>query len=334
MSRPLVAFLCAFTVVGCGGADVLPEPEPIPLAIAAAAGDGQSAYTGQAVAVAPAVRVTKSGYPVQGVRVVFAVGAGGGAGGGQAVTGADGIASIHRWELGPGAGVNELVATIVGGNEASVTLRATAIVPIAERMLPVIDPAGLAGGTVGVVSPRAFVARATTVDGYPVAGVPVAWEVDAGGAVITAESMTDRDGYARATHVRFGTLPGLHRVTARTSQGGVSPTEVGWDVRVVPGPASQVRILAGEGQVLKPRGFLQTAFLLEFRDNFGNLLAGTQVLDAQVIEGGGFLRPENRYEVVDGRASVCCWFMGPSPGRNVVRVSLGSVLIDLEATAI
>ncbi len=92
-----------------------------------AAGGGQTANVGTPVAVPPAVRVTdQSGNPVPGVAVAFAVsGGGGGVTGPNAVTDANGIATVGGWQLGPGSGSNTLTATAAGLDLVPLAITAT-----------------------------------------------------------------------------------------------------------------------------------------------------------------------------------------------------------------
>lgn len=91
------------------------------------AGDNQTATPGQAVAIRPAVKVVDQFQnPIAGVTVTFAVATGGGSiTGGSAATGADGVATVGGWTLGPNAGANTITATITGtgitGNPATFT---------------------------------------------------------------------------------------------------------------------------------------------------------------------------------------------------------------------
>ena len=85
-----------------------------PSAIAINAGDAQSANAGQPVAVSPSVKVTDvEGVGVPGVSVTFSIRSGGGSlTGANAVTNAQGIATVGSWTLG--LGPNSLTATVPG----------------------------------------------------------------------------------------------------------------------------------------------------------------------------------------------------------------------------
>jgi hypothetical protein len=101
-------------------------------AIARLAGDGQTAYSGTAVAVAPAVHVTDAfGNPVSGSPVVFTPAPGSGVVmGGVATTGADGRAQVGSWVLGE-YGANHLMATLAGVD--SVQFTAISLEPCGNR---------------------------------------------------------------------------------------------------------------------------------------------------------------------------------------------------------
>jgi adhesin/invasin len=77
------------------------------------AGDSQSAVIGTALLIAPSVRAADQfGNLIASQSVAFAVGTGGGAiAGATASTGANGVATVGSWTLGPAIGANTLNAT-------------------------------------------------------------------------------------------------------------------------------------------------------------------------------------------------------------------------------
>jgi adhesin/invasin len=87
---------------------------PPPTRIAINAGDGQSANAGTAVPVPPSVKVTGAdGIGVGGVSVTFSIRSGGGSlVGANAVTNAQGIATVESWTLGIGG--NSIFASVPG----------------------------------------------------------------------------------------------------------------------------------------------------------------------------------------------------------------------------
>jgi hypothetical protein len=133
----LRVFALATALAACGGGDKATapteEPPPIqqppvnnPASAAVAQGDEQVGEPGTAVPIAPAVIVRDgNGNPMKGIRVNFAVTAGGGSiTGATAQTGDDGIARVGSWTLGA-AGENTLDGTVTG-LATPVRFRATA----------------------------------------------------------------------------------------------------------------------------------------------------------------------------------------------------------------
>ncbi|MDZ4864164.1 MAG: kelch repeat-containing protein [Gemmatimonadota bacterium] len=102
-----------------------------PAALILSAGDGQSAVTGTAVPIAPAVLVVdQSGNAVAGVSVTFTVNLGGGSvTGATVVSGSNGIATVGSWVLGSAPGSNILVASSAATPTSSVTFTATGTAP-------------------------------------------------------------------------------------------------------------------------------------------------------------------------------------------------------------
>jgi hypothetical protein len=84
-----------------------------PASIMAAAGDGQSASAGSPVPIRPAVRVLDQyGNPSPGQSVVFSIASGGGnLTGANALSDAQGVATVGNWTLGASPGANTLTAT-------------------------------------------------------------------------------------------------------------------------------------------------------------------------------------------------------------------------------
>ncbi len=101
-------------------------------------GNFQMALASTAVAAAPAVIVRDgSGAPVASRTVTFRVGSGGGTiEGSPATTGADGIARLTRWVLGPTVGQQTLVAESAG--LPAVTFEATALASGAPTVRPTV----------------------------------------------------------------------------------------------------------------------------------------------------------------------------------------------------
>jgi adhesin/invasin len=130
--------------------------------IAIQAGDNQTAGVNEAVATPPSVIVRdESDNPVAGVDVVFEVTGGGGAVSPTTVTsGANGIATVTSWTLGPTAGANTMTATASGLN--TVTFDATAEAAGTTTVLSA-EPPSPAGAGVEVT----FTATVSSASGTP-----------------------------------------------------------------------------------------------------------------------------------------------------------------------
>ncbi|HEY9230086.1 MAG TPA: Ig-like domain-containing protein [Gemmatimonadaceae bacterium] len=105
------------------------------------AGDGQTGAVGTDVAIKPSVKLTDQfGNPVAGVSVAFSITAGGGLPTPLSVTtGADGVATLTNWRLGPTIGANTLVATagsLTTSFAATATVGAAATVALTPNSIP------------------------------------------------------------------------------------------------------------------------------------------------------------------------------------------------------
>lgn len=187
------------------------------------AGNNQTVVAGTAVPVVPKVKVLDgSDNPVAGVQVTFEVTQGGGnLTGAQALTGADGVATLGQWTLGTATGPNALRAT-VAGLSAPLVFTATAIVGPAA-LLTVFEGDGQQVG-LGESVPVAPAVRVTDVAGNPVSGVTITFAVASGGGTLTGgAAVSSATGVARVGSWRLGLLEGEQTLTA-TRQGVPSVT--------------------------------------------------------------------------------------------------------------
>ena len=165
-------------------------------------GDSQTAATNNPVSTSPSVQVSDSyGDRAPGVAVTFAATAGGGTvSGGATHTDANGVATVGRWTLGPGAGENTLTATVAGSGISGnpVTFTATAVQPGA----PASVSAGPGDGQTGLTGYALNIAPAVVVRdaaSFPVPNVAVTFAVASGGGSVTgANATTGLDGVATA----------------------------------------------------------------------------------------------------------------------------------------
>jgi hypothetical protein len=167
---------------------------------------GLSAIGGQEVSPRPSLRFRDSfGNPIPGLPITFTVTQGGGTvTGGQALTNADGRATVGSWRLGPSSGINRLQATAANGVGTVFTAQGISIPSAVEPVSPV-DQAGILRFTVAK-TPRV---RVLDGDGRPVAGIPVQFALAPGGdAVIAgATATTDANGVAALGDWRLQNAP-------------------------------------------------------------------------------------------------------------------------------
>jgi len=155
----------------------------------------QAAPAGGNVGDPPSVIVRDAaGIPVSGVVVTFAVTAGGGSVvGSPATTGANGIATLTSWRLGPVTGLNSVTATATGLPAVTFNATGTAGTPATVVAHAGDNQVALQGTPV----PVAPAVKVTDAGGNPVAGATVTFSVLSGGGSITGPNqLTDALGLA------------------------------------------------------------------------------------------------------------------------------------------
>ena len=253
-----------------------------PASIELVAGDDQTAVAGEAVAIAPAVRVRDAdGTPLSGIPVTFTVTEGGGTlTGGTPVTGEDGVATVGAWRLGPSAGENELSAAVSGqelsGSPVVFSADATAGGVSAAESEVDASPATITASS--GASAATITVRVRDGFGNPVAGVPVALAVDGSGNTLTQPSApTDANGVA--TGRLSSTSVGLRTVTV--TAGGVELDDVA-TVTVQAGTPS-----ASTSTATVPNGSAgqRTTIEIQLKDALGNPVPGRASAIAVSIAG-------------------------------------------------
>ncbi len=171
----------------------------------------QVAEVGSELPVPLAVAVTRNGQPIAGIPVEWET-----AGGTlfpSTVTGVDGIATA-RWVLGAGKGTYIATARVQGNRSGAVNFLATATTG------PVVTLEATAGNAQSLppygtaFQPLSVTARDRF--GNMVAGVPVAWSIEEGPAMLSSsDPATKSDGRSIARVV--GAAPGAGSVVVRAS---------------------------------------------------------------------------------------------------------------------
>ncbi|MDB4913539.1 MAG: hypothetical protein JWM95_1183 [Gemmatimonadetes bacterium] len=185
-----------------------------PASMVKSAGDGQSATSGSAVSIAPAVTVTDTyGNPVSGVSVAFTVASGGtGAAvtGSPATTNASGIATAGSWTLGNSAATNTLDASATGLSTVTFTATGTAGLP-ASATIQSANPQSAAVNAAVAAAPSVLIRDANN---NPVPGVQVTFAVTGGGGSATGTTpTTNAGGIATVGSWTLGTTSGTSNNT-------------------------------------------------------------------------------------------------------------------------
>jgi adhesin/invasin len=289
--------------------------------IAVNAGNNQAANAGQAVPIAPSVKVTDiNGNPVAGIAVTFAVASGGGSiTGPNPTTDAQGVAAVGSWTLGTTAGSNTLTASSGTLTGSPVTFTATGNPGNASNLA--LSGGNGQTGTVGAALPTPISVLVTDNLANPVQGVTVSWAAANGGLVncgagnvASCSSATNASGIASATWV-LGTAPGAQ--TATGAVGGLTGSPVTFNATANVGPATSIAISAGNNQNATVNTAVATAPAVRVADQFGNGVGGISVTFAIGL-GAGQVTGANATTNGLGIATVGSWTLGTTAGTNTL----------------
>src|SRR5207249_3252735 len=270
--------------------------------IALNGGNNQSATAGTAVAIEPSVIVRDAnGNPVGGVSVTFAVASGGGTvtPTTSVTTGANGIAAVTSWILGPTAGPNSLTATASGLTGSPVTFTATGTTGAASSIT--LNAGNNQSATAGttVATPASVIVR--DANGNPVAGVSVTFAVASGGGTVspTAPVTTNASGIAAVTSWTLGPTAGPNSLTATAT--GLAGSPVTFTATGTAGAAATLAKSSGDNLTGQVATRLQTPHIVLVSDANSNPVAGVTVTWA-AASGGGSVDPAASTTDVNGHA--------------------------------
>jgi hypothetical protein len=232
--RYCLAELLLTALVGCGEGLTLPDPTAAGVVLSIVGGNGQSGTVGEGLEQPLVVKaVDGSGAPIADLPVVFAVVSGDSGGRldpDTAITNAEGEASAV-WTLGttPGDRTADARVNVTGDSSRVVTFEATALAASPDTLRavsPLVQPGRRN-------QPATSQPTIVAVDrfGNPVSGVPVRWEVTAGGGVLN-DSLTSTGADGSATVLwTLGDQIGVQKVDARLE--GVSGSPVTFSAAVL-----------------------------------------------------------------------------------------------------
>ena len=289
-------------------------------------GDGQTVTAGLPVPVVPAVRVTDQfGNVVTDLQITFTAATGGGSvGSALATTDGNGEANVGSWTLGGAPGRNTLAVT---AGEATATFEGTGVPgPVA---LAVAAGEGQTT-TVGTPVPTQPQVLVTDGLGLPVANVPVAFTVMAGGGTIGADLVnTDAAGLV-SVEWTVGTRTGTNTLVASFGTLGT----VAFTAEGTPDVPASLQAVGGDGQFGAVGEPVPGPPAVLVQDQFGNPVTGVSVVFSVTI-GGGTITGSPAVSDDAGIATAGAWTLGPTEGTNSVDALVSGVApLTFNATAL
>lgn len=273
----------------------------------------------------PAVRLLNArGLPVaqSGVLVTAALAAGsGGLGGTVAVrTDAEGVATWTNLSITGATGSRTLrfeAAGLAGVAATPVQLGPGAAATLAPMAgLNQVAPAG----TAPTVLPKV---RVTDASDNPVPGASVTFEVSlGGGAVAGGIKTTGADGTASPDTWTLGPVVGANALQAYLT--AAPGTVVTFTATGIVGPAAQLEIFEGDGQVATIGTAVAVAPAVKVLDAFGNAVPGVTVTFAAEA-GSGTVAGATPVSNASGVARVTSWTIGFTPGAQSLTASRSGV---------
>lgn len=285
----------------------------------AVAGDQQSGGGGAVLNEALAVRAEdQRGNPVPGVVIRFGADGGEAAAPAEATTDDTGVATA-RWTLGPRAGTQTLIASVVDDAEVAVTFTATALAGPPAR----IERYGEVDGTVAAGASLPAQVRVVDAHDNPVEAVAVTWLDEDGGRFEAAAGATDGQGAASAV---WYPRPAVGQHVAKVVTPALADQSVELTATVRAGAAAQLEVVAGDGQRGAAGKPAPVAAVVRVVDAHGNPVANAAVSFA-VTAGTGSVDTAPVVTDEAGLATARAWALGAGDNK------LSATLAGLDAAA-
>lgn len=278
-----------------------------PARIALVGGAGQRALAGKPLTEPITLQVlTRAGQPVPGSEVSLSTENGEGTvSPANATTDARGRIRA-QWTLGTRAGAHRLLARVAAIDSATAVLAEADPAPGNARIeVLAAELRGVAGSTAGQVAR----VRVTDTLGVALDGVRVAWNALDDGAVVGAPR-TDTAGFAEATWT-LGRKAGAQRLLVQVGNSRYTPATT-LKAQADAGPASEAKVLSGDGQSAVATKALAKGIVIVVRDSLGNAVAGAPVRARPLA---GAVADTLVTTGADGRATVR-WTLGEKAGKQ------------------
>jgi hypothetical protein len=301
------------------------EVYPVPSSLTVLSGDGQRALAGRRVAQPVTVQVvSRSGRPISGVPVRFALEEGAGRVEPQADSSdAQGIARAS-WTLGGFPGRQTLTVTADG--ISSPTLVTAEAEPVAANTRVTVVSEGVEGRAGSTLS-EPVVVRVTDTSGVALVAVPVAWSAGNEGSVLASESRTDSLGEARARWT-LGPRSGTQRAYVQVGSPRTVP-RFAVTATALAGAAAKASVVgttkheASVGQVLRP------AVEIEVLDRAGNVVPEVPV---KLLPASGTVADSVLSTNSTGRVAIS-WTLGRTAGVQHLTAKVEGIDRPIEISA-
>ena len=319
--------MAGLILAACGGS----EPSRTPSDLLLVSGNNQLGEAGSPLALPISVRVNdKSGDPVSGVTVNFAVGAGGGSVHvATTTTNAQGLAAT-TWTMGTTAGTpSTATASATGLSGSPISFSAT--VQAAPASTATLLQGDAQNGEVGQPLSTSVVAEFHDAFGNLAASQAVAWVVTGGGGSVSAASgLTDAQGRATASWTLGYELGGGQALRAQVATASATATAT-----AALGAGSTLAAGAGNNQTGLAGTSLAAPINVRVRTATGQNVAKVPIAWA-VTSGGGSTSQDTTLTDASGLASVG-WTLGNTNGLQTVGASNAALIptsITLSANAV
>lgn len=278
-------------------------------------GTGLRGPASAVMAVPVEVRITDSfGNGVAGQTVTWTVQAGGGSvAATTSATNAQGVATAPAWTLGA-TGAQQLRATA-----GTLTQLFDAEIQAAPASITV-EAAPPATGTVGLPLPTAPTFAVRDAQGNILNSVPVTVSVTEGGGSVTNPPTLSGAAATSIGTWTLGTAAGTQSVTV--SVAGIPSAVI--TTTAVAGPAANIVVVDGGGQVVSPGDTVPDPITVRVRDVFSNPIAGATVNWNVASGGGAILGGTSTVSNAEGIAAVPQWETGVCGGEQRLRGAVGS----------
>ncbi len=320
-------FGVAVVLARCGGDDLTLPSDTLAADISIFDGDDQTGTAGDTLPKPIVVEVLdQRGEPAPNQRVSFAIE-------GEipraevtpeATTNAEGLAEAE-WILGATTGSQAVIASVAGVEE---TVRFDAEARPAEAQRIEVVSGNEQEAPVETAVPFPLVVLVTDAFGNPVENVEVEWSTD-NGSVDPSSSSTGPEGRASTSWV-LGSSTGPQ--TAAASSGGLDGSPVTFTATALPGTATRLVLVSGNGQTASPGEQLPRPLVVRLVDEDGNAVPNRAVTWVIGV-GGGSASPSTSTTGDNGEAETR-WTLGPNAGANTLNAVVSGVgFIRFTATA-